>query len=217
MGMPFSPQAFNQFLGQYGQIGQEYAWYQSDACPCKDPFSGAALPDCPVCAGKGVVYAEPITGVAALAGQRAQKDWAMFGQYEQGDLVLTIPQSATIYGMGQWDRVTALNTQQVFSQVLVAGSPLEKLWTSVLRLTRVFWLAADGKTIIDGDLPTLNPDGTLTWGTGVTPEPGQQYTIRGVKMLDYYCWGMYPTNRNFQQGLQLPRKVILRDWDLWSR
>ncbi len=218
MGMPFSPGAFNQFLGQYGQIGQEYAWYQSDACPCKDPYSGAALPDCPACLGRGVIYpAEPVTGVAALAGQRAQKDWATFGQYEQGDLVLTIPQAATIYGMGQWDRVTALNTQQVFSQVLTAGSPLEKLWTSVLSLTKVFWLAADGKTIIKGDLPTLNDDGTLTWGTGATPEPGQQYTLTGVKMLDYYCWGMFPTNRNFQQGLQLPRKVILRDWDLFSR
>lgn len=217
MGMPFSVGAFNQFLGPYGQIGQQYAWYQSDACPCKDPFSGAALPDCPACLGKGVIYAAPVTGVAALAGQRAQKDWSQFGQYEAGDLVLTIPQAATIYGMGQWDRVTALNTQQVFSQVLVAGSPLERLWTSVLSLTKVFWLAADGKTIINGDLPTLNPDGTLTWGTGSTPEPGQQYTITGVKMLDYYCWGMYPTNRNFQQGLQLPRKVILRDWDLFSR
>jgi hypothetical protein len=219
MGMPFSPGAFNQFLGQNGQIGQQYAWYQSDACPCRDPFSGAATPDCPLCLGKGVIYpADPVNGVAALAGQRAQKDWYQFGQSEAGDLVLTIPHEATIYGMGQWDRVTAMNTQQVFSQVLIAGSPLEKLWTSVISLTKVFWLSPDGTAIIAGDLPTLNPDGSINWSaSAAAPEAGTQYTITGTKKLDYYCWGMYPTNRNFQQGLQLPRKVILRDWDLFSR
>jgi hypothetical protein len=219
MGMPFSPGAFNQFLGQYGQIGQKYAWYQSSACPCADPNSGQADPACPLCLGKGKIYpATPVQGVAALAGQNSQKAWATFGQYEMGDLVLTIPQAATIYGMGQWDRVTALNTQQVFSQVLTAGSPLEKLWTSVLSLTQVFWRTPDGTGIIYGDLPALNPDGSINWGvSGAAPTEGTQYTITGIKMLDYYCWGMYPTNRNFQQGLQLPRKVILRDWDLFSR
>jgi len=218
MGMPFSVGAFNQFLGQSGQIGQAYAWYQSDACPCSDKYSGQALPDCPLCVGKGKIYpATPVDGVAALAGQSSQKAWMTSGQYETGDLVLTIPQDAPIYGMGQWDRVTALNTQQVFSLVLTAGSPLEKLWTSVIGLTKVFWRTPDGTAIVYGDLPAVNPDGTLTWGEGVSPEAGTQYTITGTKKLDYYCWGMYPTNRNFQQGLQLPRKVILRDWDLFSR
>jgi hypothetical protein len=218
MGMPFSPLAFNQFLGQYGQIGQQYAWYQSAACPCCDPYSGSALPSCPLCLGKGKIYpATPVTGVAALAGQRAQKDWAQFGQYEMGDLVLTIPQNVPIYGMGQWDRVTALNTQQVFSLVLTSGSPLEKLFTSVIGIESTFWLIDDGTVVQQGGVPTLNPDGTLSWPNGGQPPEGTQYTITGTKMLDYYCWGMYPSNRNFQQGLQLPRKVILRDWDLFSR
>jgi len=217
MGMSFSVGAFNQFLGQSGQVGQQYAWYQSAACPCADPYSGQADPACPICLGKGKIYpATPVNGVAALAGQNSQKAWMASGQYETGDLVLTIPQATPIYSMGQWDRVTALNTQQVFSLVLTAGSPLEKLWTSVIGLTKVFWIN-DGALLI-GDLPTVNPDGTINWSASpVAPPAGTQYTITGTKMLDYYCWGMYPTNRNFQQGLQLPRKVVLRDWDLFSR
>lgn len=215
--MQFSVSAFNQFLGPDGNLGQQYAWYQSFACPCIDKYSGQANPACPLCLGKGRQYSAPVTGVAALAGQRAQRDWAAFGAYESGDLVLTIPQAAAIYGMGQWDRVTALNTQQVFSLVLTRGDPLERLWTSVLSISRVFWLTPDGTAVVEGGLPVLNPDGTLTWGDVPTPAAGEQYTITGVKMLDYYCWGMFPTNRNFQQGLQLPRKVVLRDWDLFSR
>ncbi|MFX1716750.1 hypothetical protein [Paraburkholderia sp. A1RO-5L] len=218
MGMPFSVQAFNQFLGANGQIGQQYAWYQSSACPCCDPNSGAALPSCPLCLGRGKIYpAEPVDGVAAIAGQRAQKDWAQFGQYESGDVVVTIPSDSPVYAMGQWDRVTALNTQQVFSLVLESGSPVEKLYTSVLSVTLTFWLINGGTQIQQGGIPTVNPNGTLSWPNGGQPPAGTQYTITGTKMLDYYCWGMYPTNRNFQQGLALPRKVVLRDWDLFSR
>lgn len=216
--MQFSPLAFNQFLGENGNIGQQYAWYQSAACPCVDPYSGQALPACPVCLGKGHIYpSQPVTGVAALAGQRAQKDWATFGQYEAGDLVLTIPEDTPIYTMGQWDRVTAMNTQQAFSNVLVSGSPLEKLWTSVIAVSGTFWLINDGTEVQPGGVPVVNADGTLSWPNGGQPPAGMQYTITGTKRLDYYCWGMYPTSRNFQQGLRLPRKVVLRDWDLYSR
>ncbi|NPT44347.1 hypothetical protein GNZ12_24155 [Paraburkholderia sp. 1N] len=217
--MQFSPQAFNQFLGPNGNIGQQYAWYQSFACPCVDPHSGAANPSCPLCIGRGRQYAAPVNGVAGIAGQRAQREWAQFGVYEQGDLVITIPSASPVYAMGQFDRVTALNTQQVFSLVLTSGDPLERLWTttSVIGVTRVFWLTPDGTAVVEGGIPTVNADGTLAWPNGGEPPAGAQYTITGTKMLDYYAFGMFPTNRNFQQGLALPRKIALRDFDLFNR
>ncbi len=216
--MQFSPQAFNQFLGPNGNIGQQYAWYQSTRCPCVDPNSGSANPGCPLCFGKGHQYAaEPITGVAGISGQRAQRDWVQFGVYEAGDLVVTIPSASPVYGMGQYDRVTALNTQQVFSQVLTSGDQLERIHTSVLAITKVYWLNSDGTAVVQGGIPVIGPGGTLSWPSGGQPPAGVQYSITGTKMLDYYCWGMFPSNRNFQQGLALPRKVILRDFDLFSR
>ena len=216
--MQFSPQAFNQFLGPNGNIGQQYAWYQSFACPCVDPHSGQSNPACPLCLGKGRQYSAPVRGVAGIAGQRAQREWAQFGVYESGDLVITIPSASPVYAMGQFDRVTALNTQQVFSLVLTSGDTLlEMIRTVVQSITRVFWLTADGKAVVEGGIPVVNADGTLLWPNGGQPPEGVQYTITGVKLLDYYCFGMFPTNRNFQQGLALPRKVVLRDYDLFNR
>jgi hypothetical protein len=216
--MQFSPQAFNNFLGPNGNIGQQYAWYQSTRCPCADPNSGAADPACPLCFGKGRQYAAPVAGVAGISGQRAQRDWFQFGAYEAGDLVLTVPSASPVYDMGQYDRVTALNTQQVFSYVLTSGDPLERIHTSVLTITSVYWLINEGAEVQPGGIPVVIPlDGTLTWPNGGQPPAGVQYSITGTKMLDYYCWGMFPTNRNFQQGLALPRKVILRDYDLFNR
>jgi hypothetical protein len=215
--MQFSPQAFNNFLGPNGNIGQQYKWFSSTRCPCADPNSGAPNPACPLCFGKGRQYAGGVDGVAGIAGQRAQRDWVAFGMYEQGDLVVTIPSNTPIYTMGQYDRVTALNTQQVFSQVLTSGDLLERIHTSVLTITNVYWLINDGTEVQQGGIPVVNEDGTLSWPNGGQPPAGVQYSITGTKMLDYYCWGMFPSNRNFQQGLALPRKVVLRDYDLFNR
>lgn len=216
--MQFSPDAFNRFLGPNGNIGQEYAWFQSFACPCVDPHSGAGKQNCPLCFGKGRQYSKPINGVAGIAGQRAQREWAQFGVYESGDLVVTIPSASPVYGMGAFDRVTALNATEVFSLVLISGeASLEKIYTPVQSISRVFWLTTDGTAVVEGGIPAVNVDGTLSWPNGGQPPEGAQYTVTGVKLLDYYCWGMFPSNRNFQQGLQLPRKVVLRNYDLFSR
>jgi hypothetical protein len=216
--MQFSPEAFNRFLGPNGNIGQQYAWYASTRCPCVDPNSGAANPACPLCFGKGRQYSPFVQGVAGISGQSAQRAWFQFGNYEQGDLVVTIPSDSPVYNMGQYDRVTALNTQQVFSLVLTSGDLLERIHTSVLSITKVYWLIDDGATVQPGGIPVVNPvDGTLSWPNGGQPPAGVQYSITGTKMLDYYCWGNFPSNRNFQQGLALPRKVVLRDYDLFNR
>lgn len=216
--MQFSPAAFNQFLGENGNIGQLYNWFQSYACPCVDPHSGQSKPSCPLCFGKGRQYSAPVEGVAALAGQKVQREWAQSGVYEQGDIVVTIPEDTPVYDMGQFDRITALNATQAFSLILTSGDPdLERLFTPVEVVTRVFWLNPAGTAVVEGTIPDVAADGTLTWPDGDEPPAGVQYTISGRKFLDYYCFGMFPTNRNMQQGLRLPRKVILRDYDLFNR
>lgn len=213
--MQFSPQAFNSFLGS---IGQQYRWYRADACPCITKTSGAANPACPLCFGKGRQYAAGVEGVAGMAGAKTQREWAQFGVYEQGDVVVTIPENSPIYDLGQYDRVTALNATVRFSEVLRRGSGLkERLIFSTLALTRCFWLTPDGTATVEGTVPVVAADGSLSWPDGGAPPSGAAYTLTGTKLLDYFCYGDFPSNRNMAQGLRLPRKVILRDFDLFNR
>lgn len=213
--MQFSPTAFNQFLAG---IGQAYNWYQSFACPCINPHSGAAKPGCPLCFGKGRQFSAPVEGVAGISGARTQREWAQFGVYERGDIVVTIPENTALYQIGQFDRVTALNANNPFSLVLTSGSVgTERLNFSVQAITRVFWLTPDGSAVVEGGTPTVNADGTLSWPNGGQPPAGIQYTITGTKLLDYFCFGDFPSNRAHNGGLRLPRKVILRDFDLFNR
>jgi hypothetical protein len=217
--MQFSPQAFNNFLGSNGSIGQNYRWFKSDACPCISKASGASNPACPLCHGKGRQYSAGVDGVAGMSGAKTQREWAQFGVWERGDIVVTIPENSPLYDLGQYDRVTALNSTLRFSEVLRRGSGMkERLTFAVEAITRVFWLTPDGAGVVEGAVPTVAADGSLSWPDGATlPPSGAAYTVTGTKYLDYFCFGDFPSNRNMNQGSRLPRKVILRDFDLFSR
>lgn len=217
--MQLSPEAFDNFLGANGVIGKDYLWYPSDACPNTDPHSGAHVPGCPACAGKGRIYQPSVPGVAALSGVKTQRDWQQFGVFERGDVVVTIAEDSPLYAISQYDRVTDMNETNAFSLVLTRGAGVrERILGTVLEIDKVFWLAMDKKSIVQGAVPTLDAYGAPTWGDPTTAPPaGTQYTIRGLKNLDYFCFGPYPQKRNMNQGSRLPIKIVLRDWDLFNR
>jgi len=212
--MIFSSSAFNRFLGA---IGQQYDWRQSFACPCCDPHSGAAKPSCPLCSGKGRQWLDGVEGVAGMAGAKVQREWTQFGAYESGDVVITVGSDQPLAAIGQFDRVTALNAFMRFSLVLTHGSPTERLRFSVTKIDRVFWLNDGETSTVPGGIPSVSANGSLSWSDGGEPTTGAQYTISGWKNIDYFCYGDYPANRNEQSGLPLPRRVVLRDFDLFSR
>ncbi len=212
--MQFSPAAFNAHLAA---IGQQYAWRKSYACPCIDPHSGAARPSCPLCAGKGRQWNAPINGVAGMAGAKMQREWAQFGVYESGDVVMTIGSDSPMYGIGQFDRVTALNATNAFSVVLTHGAQGERLLMTVASIDRVFWLMQDGTLTIDGGIPLVAANGMLSWPNGGTPPAGAKYTVSGTKLLEYFCYGDFASNRNMQSGSPLPKRIVLRDFDLFNR
>ncbi len=216
--MSFSVDDFNEFLGESGPVGQTYIWYRADPCPCADAHSGAGRQGCPMCSGKGVQFAAGQGGVAAMASSRTQREWAQFGTYEQGDVVVTIPENSPLYDVGQYDRVTATDSIVRFGEVLEHGSgALEVLPFLALSITRVFWLNEDETANVDGGIPTIAEDGSLSWPEGGEPPADTQYTVTGTKYLEYICLGNFPTNRAMGQGLRLPRKVVLRDSDLFKR
>jgi hypothetical protein len=213
--MRLNPAAFNTFLGG---IGQKYSWRRSYACPCVDPHSGASKPSCPLCFGNGRQWIAPVDGVAGMAGAKTQRDWAQFGVYESGDVVVTIGSDSPMYAMGQFDRVTALNASNQFSVVLTRGEATEaaKLRLITLKsIDRVFWLTTDGTTVVEGGIPAV-ANGVPTWASGAPPA-ATQYTISGSRSLEYFCYGDFPSNRNEHSGAPLPKRVVLRDFDLFNR
>jgi hypothetical protein len=211
--MQLSPSKFNSFLAG---IGQQYTWRKSYACPCTDPHSGAPKPSCPICFGKGRQWLAGVNGVAGMTGMSTQRAWAQFGLYESGDVVVSIGSDSPMYTMGQYDRVTALNATNQFSVVLTHGAQVEALVMTVNSIDRVFWLTTDGTAVVEGGIPVVNSDGTLTWAGGAPPA-NTKYTVSGSKFLDYFCFGDFPSNRNEHSGAPLPKRVVLRDFDLFRR
>lgn len=208
--MRFSPAKFNRHLDH---IGQTFSWRKASTCPCVNPLSGAARPGCPHCDGKRIIWAAAVDGKAGVAGQKTQREWAQFGLYQGGDVVLTIQESSPLYAMGQFDRVVMLNSTDSFSLPLVRGQN-DRIQGQVQQITRVFWI--DGDDIVDGPLPDLTTGGVLSWTIG-GPPAGQQYTVDGIRNSEYFCFGPYPSDRMMHHGARLPRRVVLRQFDLLGR
>lgn len=210
--MQLNPAAFNRHLNH---MGQDVTWRRASACPCKNPNSGASDPKCPHCGGKGQMWDAALPGVVGVTGSKVQKEWAQFGNYESGDSVVTIGSDSPLYQMGQFDRVTMMNAVEHFSITLVHGAPTERLIGKIESISRVFWLNAQ-KELTQGGIPNVADNGTLSWPAG-EPPAGTQYGISGTKFQEFFCFGMYPSNRNEHQGAQLPKRVVLRKFDLWGR
>jgi hypothetical protein len=211
--MRLNPAAFDAHLNF---IGQQFTWRKADRCPNINPSSGASVPNCPLCGGKGVIWAPAVPAVAGMAAQQIQLRWAQFGQWQDGDAVVTIPENSPLYNAGQFDRVVMLNATSYFSLPLTRGDPQEKIHEPVEKITRVFWLA-NGALVEGAAFPTVNADGSLTWPGIGAPPIGSQYTIGGTKFGEYFVWGPYPSNRNEHLGARLPKRVVLRRFDLFAR
>ena len=210
--MRLNPAAFNTFLAG---IGQRMLWQSASACPCIEVHSGAAKPGCPLCLGKGHIYAAGVECVAGVASQKVVKQWAAFGMYEQGDAILVIPSDSPLYAAGRWDKITMLNGSDRFSRVLTRGRN-DRLHESILSVDKVFWLNPAGDTVVPGGIPTVAPDGSLTWASG-EPPAGTKYTIEGQRRPTYFVFDNMPSDRNQHQGALLPKNLVARQWDVMSR
>lgn len=209
--MRFNPVAFNEFIDE---VGQRFIWSRGSRCPCVSAHSGAARPGCAQCGGKGTIWREGVRCKAGVAGQKSQKQWADFGNYEAGDMVLIIHEASPMYSIGSGDKVVALDNYDRLSIVLVRGQN-DDLIPAIHRVDRVFWLDGN-EQIVEGWLPTVDEDGVIQWGD-YPPPAGVTYTIEGTKYLEYHCYGRHPSDRNQHSGERLPRNVVLRRFDTFKR
>lgn len=213
--MRFNPAAFDSFLGN---IGQAVAWRRSYSCACVSPDSGNPDPKHALCSGKGRLWEPPVETVTGIASQQVQQQWMASGQYENGDMVLSVPQASPLWDAGAFDRILALNSTTVFSQPLKRGAPSERLLFQPAKLTRCFWLhPQDRNVIVEGNLPEVDASGNLSWSGGGEPPPGTSYSLTGEKNDEYFIFQDLASDRNQHQGMRLPRRVVARKWDLMNR
>jgi hypothetical protein len=206
--MHLDPAAFNNLLND---IGQSVAWRQASACPCRAPRSGAADPSCPQCHGLGWWWSGPVTGILALSGQKVQREWAQFGMWQSGDQVVSLPSDSAAYAMGPFDRVIMLQSTVPFSVVLRPGEGLRK---AIAELTSASWFSDGAMTLIYD--PLLGADGRPVM-TGITPPADAQLAVNGREHPEFFVYQEIPQDRAHHGGLPLPRRVVLRRFDLFGR
>jgi hypothetical protein len=203
------PDEFNAFLGG---IGQEIQWRRASACPCVNPNSGQAKSNCKHCKSIGRLWGPAVAARAGVSGREVQKQWVNFGQSDVGDVVLTIPSDDPLYAIGPYDRALFLNRTEPFSQNIVKGVN-ERINFKVVSLERVLYIS--GEDLIDAPLPAILDDGTLDWA-GVELPDGVTFSIAGRRHTEYYCLKNTPFDRPHHAGAALPRKVVLRRFDLYA-
>jgi hypothetical protein len=208
--MRLNPDRFNRFLAK---MGQDVTWSRAIDCPCRSAYSGGADPACPSCHGVGQHWDRPTGATIALTGQKVQRAWAQFGQWEQGDVTVSLPSDSPAYAMGEYDRVLFSDSSEPFSESYVRGRE-QPLRYPIVRLDRAVVRDADG-FITPISLPEVI-DNAFVWTQG-GPAPGQSYSISGRKRPEYYCYQNFPQDRAHHQGRELPRVVVLRRFDLLNR
>lgn len=215
MVQTLDPAKFNALLAADGiGLGQKVTWARAFACPCRSPTSGAAEQGCPVCQGRGVAWDQPIAAWTGLAGMKIAREWAMFGEWESGDVVVTIPSDSPLYGAGENDRVTFINSTEAFSSILMGG--VDHLPFQATEINRLVWRDPVTKALTVGGIPSEAPDGTLTWTSGAPPA-GVQYSISGRRNPEYWLFKDLVQDRHHHAGRALPRRVALRRFDLFGK
>lgn len=209
--MQLLPSAFNSFLAG---IGQSFDWRSAYACPCINPHSGSPDPGCPHCFGKGRFWSEPVMGTAGIVGRSQLKKFAQFGEWDDGDTLISIPSDSPLYSIGQFDRLQAINRSEPFSLNLIRGVN-DSLRFAVLSVDRVFWI--DGsKNLIEIPAPEVGPGGVIVWGEN-RPPAQVTFSITGRRVPEYFVYMDLPLDRPFHHGADLPRRCVLRRFDLYGR
>lgn len=155
------------------------------------------------------------SSVEAKAGVVSRGQLKKFGEmseWDSGDLLLVIQSDSKMYKIGQFDRVDTANRTEPFS-VNIVNNFAQTVRFRIHSVDKVTWFDSD--TLIVGAKPSVNRDGALSW---VTPPPaGVTYSISGRRYPAYYCYMDLPLDRPYHFGADLPRRVVLRRFDLFGR
>ena len=148
---------------------------------------------------------------------RVAREFASFGTWESGDVILTLPSDSAVYAAGERDRVVMMNSSEPFSTTLTRGSQ-DRLKFPVLQVDRVFYLPTLESPLVLLPVPPVAADGTLLWADApAAPPAGAQYSVTGRRHQEYYVFTDLPQDRAHFGGAPLPRRVQMRRFDLFGR
>lgn len=213
--MRLSPATFNR---QLQEMGQRMLWRRAQLCPCREPHSGGANPECTICLGKGVSWGNGIPAHAGVVGAKAMRAFADFARWEDGDVVISIPENTPLWHAGENDRIMFMDGHQPFQIRMVRNEGVTVPF-AVERIERCFWLGPNDATVIDCSLPRVDPVTLeLAWANQSTaPDPGAQFTLMGRKKPEYFLYRDIPISRAHFMGLPLPKRAVLKKFDLFGR
>ena len=212
-----SPPLFNR---QIQSAGQSVLWRRASLCPCagRDHYSGGASQDCPVCTGRGWSWAKGVPSKASIVGARRERKQSDFGQWEAGDVAVSVGSDTPLWNAGEKDRITFLDSSLLFQAALVNDGNA-RLDFEVVRFERCFWLREGDEAFREATLPKRDPlTGRLAWASGaVAPDAGARFTVTGLKRPDFFLLEHLPVARGHFSGSPLPRLFKCRAFDLLGR
>lgn len=209
--MHFDVGAFNHLLND---MGQEFELRTSRACPCVNPQSGAAKPNCPHCGGKGRIWGSPVVGRAGVVGRDTMQQFAQFGVWDQGDIMLSIPSDSPIYQAGLYDRLRSQHRTEPFSINLIRGMN-DLVRFQAVSFDEALWL--DSANVLQvATVSGVDAHGRVVWGSNPPPN-NTTYSLTGRRFQDFFLYQEIPYDRPMHYGMALPRRVVLRRFDLFGR
>ncbi|WP_295455287.1 hypothetical protein [uncultured Thiodictyon sp.] len=208
--MKLSPRSFDGLLGG---LGQRLTWRASTACPCASPHSGAASPSCTHCDGKGRLWGDPQESLAGIVSREIVKLYAPMMMLDAGDVMLVIPADQSVYALGGFDRVVLTDRTEPFSLLVIPGLN-DVLRFAPVCIDEVTWIGTAGE-LVHGPIPLVYNRGALHWA-GASPPAGVTFALTGRRHPEYFCYLALPLDRPHHQGETLPRRVVLRRFDLFG-
>lgn len=172
----FNPQDFEDLIQQKGY---RLRWEQTVNCPCIDPATMHAVPECPVCDARGHLYfnSQIIKGIITRQDKELEIGDSI-GVLKPGEGFLTT--SAT-NKLSEWDRVTNLDSQAVYHETILHSEiedqlrfpPVGDVITAVTQPNRNTLV-----TLRQNVDYTVDANGIITWISNNKPAANQGISFR---------------------------------------
>ena len=209
----FDADSFNSFLAE---IGVAVEWEKAMECPCRLSRSGATDVNCPVCEGIRFLWEAPEKTVIGVQGIKATQQWSQFGEWNKGDMIVTIGSDSPAYVAGEFDRFIITGADFRWNTVLTKGEKDRVKQGKIKKVERVIAIINDQiQEFVEFDHYTVEGN-TIVWEATAGLVDKTQYSIRYIAAPEYFVYGAIPQDRA-QFGRDLPRNIPLRMMDLFGQ
>jgi len=211
-GLGFCPDRLNTMLQL---IGQAATWERASRCPCRSTRTGGADVACVVCKGVGWIWDAPQPCSFGVSGSTPSRKFAAFAEWEDGDVLLTIPSDSPAYDMGERDRITLTDSSLRSAEVLTRGTQDTLRYRKPIAILTVWAIVNTIRKEYYESIDYLMDGPTIRWLTDPFPA-GQPYSVLYRARPEYFVYRELAGDRPMG-GRSMPRKVHVKLMELWNR